>query len=103
MQTINVVAFGVYRNVAARMDTPFQHTPYRISAIVDLESSPKAFKYSAHNLGVVLYTLHPPPHVFIVGAAISETMANESINVWEEYIKNQGAENTLLINVSYSD
>lgn len=100
MQTINVVALGVYRHVAATMDIVFQHTPYRMAAIVDLKSEPEAFTYSAHNFGVVLHNLNPPPQVYIVGAAIAESMANESIGVWEEYIKNRGTEDTLVINVS---
>ncbi|KAE9371154.1 hypothetical protein N431DRAFT_441182 [Stipitochalara longipes BDJ] len=99
MQPINVVALGVYRHVAATMEKPFQHTPYRMAAIVDLKSSPEAFTYSAHNLGAVLYTLHPPPQVFITGAAISQSMADESIGVWKEYIKNTGTKDTLLINL----
>lgn len=100
MQTINIVALGVYRHVAAMMETPFQNTSYRMAAIVDLKSSPEEFTYSAHNLAVVLYALHPPPQVFIVGAAISEIMANESIAVWEDSIKTRETQDTLLINVS---
>jgi hypothetical protein len=103
MQAINVVALGVYRHVAAMMEKPFQHTPYRMGAIVDLKSSPEAFTYSPHNLGVVLYVLHPPPQVFIIGAAISESMAKESIAVWEDSIKTRGTKDTLLINVSVHD
>ena len=100
MATINVVGLGVYRNVAAMVDVVFQHTPYRLAAIVDLKTSPEGFTYSAHNFGTVLYALHPPPQVFVVGAAITTSMANESIGVWEEYIKARGTKNILLINVS---
>jgi len=100
MQVINVVALGAYRHVAAKMEIPFQHTPYRMAAIVDLKSSPEAFAYSAHNLAVVLYALHPPPQVFIVGAAISQSMADECIAVWKAYTTNAGTKDSLLINVS---
>jgi hypothetical protein len=100
MQTINIVALGAYRHVAAMMEKPLEHTPYRMAAIVDLNSSPESFTYSPHNLGVVLYSLHPPPQVFIVGAAISESMAEESIAVWEDSIEIRGTQDTLLINVS---
>jgi len=103
MQTISIVALGVYRHVAAKMEVPFEHTPYRMAAIVDLKSSPEAFTYSAHNLGVVLYALHPPPQVFIVGAAISQSMADESISVWKAYTTNAGTKDPLLINVSFDD
>ena len=103
MHAINVVALGAYRHVAAMMEMPFQNTPYRMAAIVDLKSSPEAFTYSAHNLAVVLYALHPPPQVFIVGAAISQSMADESIAVWKEYTSKAGTKDALLINVSRED
>ncbi|KAN0096090.1 hypothetical protein V8E51_014895 [Hyaloscypha variabilis] len=99
MQTISIVALGVYRHVAAKMEVPFEHTPYRMAAIVDLKSSPEAFTYSAHNLGVVLYALHPSPQVFIVGAAISQSMADESISVWKAYTTSAGTKDPLLINL----
>jgi hypothetical protein len=46
-----------------------------------------------------LHTLQPRPHVFITGATITELMTNESIEVWETYVKNLGMENSLVINV----
>jgi hypothetical protein len=95
---ISVVALGVYRHVAASTD--FQGGPYRIDAILDLMSEPSVFTYNPHNLGVVLHTLHPRPQVFITGAAITPAMTNESIEVWETYVKALGIENTLVINVS---
>ena len=98
MQTISVVAFGVYRHVAASTD--FQGGPYRIAAILDLMSEPSAFTYNPHNLGVVLHTLLPRPQVFITGAAITPAMTNESIEVWETYVKTLSVEDTLFINVS---
>ncbi len=82
------------------MDAVFENTPYRLSAIIDLNSEPEAFTYSAHSLGAVLHNLHPPPQVFVVGAAISESMAKDAIGMWEEYIKNRGTEDTLAIEVS---
>jgi len=100
MQPISVVALGVYRHVAASMDTTFQHTPYHMAAILDLKSKPKAFTYTPHNLGVVFHTLQPRPQVFITGAAISPAMTQESIEVWDEYVKNTATEKTLVINVS---
>ena len=100
MQAINIVALGVYRHVAATIDATFQHTPYRMAAILDLMSEPQAFTYNPHNLGVVLHTLQPRPQVFITGAAITPAMTNESIDVWEKYVKGLGTEDTLVINVS---
>jgi hypothetical protein len=82
------------------MDIVFQCTPYSMAVIVDLKSESEAFIYSVHNFVVVLHNLNPPPQVYNVGAAISESMANELIGVWEGYIKGRGTEDTLLINVS---
>jgi hypothetical protein len=97
MQTISVVALGVYRHVAASTD--FQGGPYRVAAILDLTSEPPAFNYNPHNLGVVLHTLHPRPQVFVTGAAIAPAMTNESIKIWETYVKTLRIEDTLIINV----
>jgi hypothetical protein len=97
MQTISVVALGVYREVAASTD--FQGGPYRLAAILDLTSEPSAFNYNPHNLGVVLHALHPRPQVFITGAAITSAMTNDSIEVWETYVKALGIENALIVNV----
>jgi hypothetical protein len=97
METISVVALGVYRHVAASTD--FQGGPYRLAAILDLTSEPTAFTYNPHNLGVVLHTLHPRPQVFVTGAAITPGMTDESIEVWETFVKALGIENTLVINV----
>jgi hypothetical protein len=101
MKEINVVALGVYRHVAVSMDKTFENTPYRMAAVLDLKSSPDAFTYTPHNLGVIFHTLVPRPQVLITGAAISEAMTNESIGVWKLYIEHTGAEDTLIINVSY--
>ena len=97
MQIISVVALGVYRHVAASTD--FQGGPYRIAAILDLTSEPPAFNYNPHNLGAVLHSLHPRPQVFVTGAAITPAMTNESIEIWEKYVKALGVEDTLVINV----
>jgi hypothetical protein len=99
MQNIGVMGIGVYRHVAATMETTFQQTPYRMVAILDLTSEPESFRYSPHNLGVVLHTLIPRPQVLVTGAAISGEMTRESIRVWEAYVKQLGVKDTLLINV----
>ena len=70
-----------------------------MAAILDLTSEPQAFTYNPHNLGVVLHTLQPRPQVFVTGAAITSDMTNESIGVWEKYVKDDGIEDTLVINV----
>ncbi|KUJ16193.1 uncharacterized protein LY89DRAFT_782491 [Mollisia scopiformis] len=98
-KTVGVVGLGVYRHVAASTDTTFENTPYRMAAIVDLSNPPEAFRYTPHNLGVVLHCLQPRPLVFVTGAAISHEMTNESIRVWEEFVKATGTEKTLVINL----
>lgn len=101
-QIIPVVAFGVYRHVAATTVDLFLNTPYTMAAIVDLNIEPSAFRYTPHNLGVVLHTLIPRPQVFITGAMITEEMTYESIAVWEKYVIDCKVEKTLVINVSLS-
>ena len=96
---IPIVALGVYRDVAASLDPILTTTPFRIAAILDLATSPAAFRYSPHNLGVILYGLNPSPKVFITGAAISEEMTGQSIAVWDLYVKQTRAQDTLVINV----
>lgn len=97
---ISIVAYGVYRDVAASMDPLFTSTPFRMAAILDHATEPPAFRYTHHNLGVVLYSLNPRPKVFITGAAISADMTTESIRVWDFYVRETKAEDTLVINVS---
>ncbi|KAG7007243.1 hypothetical protein G7Y79_00011g031410 [Physcia stellaris] len=84
---IPIVALGVYREVAAKMDSLFAPTPFRMTAILDLKQDPPSVRYSPENLLTVLYNLHPRPKVFITGAALSRAMTAESIAVWEGYVK----------------
>ena len=97
---VPIVALGVYRHVAATMDPFLLTTPFRLAAILDLTCEPAAFRYDAHNLGVVIQNLHPPPKVFITGAGISPEMTAESISVWDAYVKATKVTGTLVINVS---
>lgn len=101
LKIISVVGLGVYRQVAASMDSTFENTPYRMAAVVDLTSHIGAFRYTPHNLGVVLHCLQPRPQAFVTGAAISEAMTNESIRVWEEFVEATGTEDTMVINVGF--
>ena len=97
---IPIVALGVYREVAAKMDPLFAHTPFRMTAILDLKQDPPSVRYSPENLLTVLYNLHPRPKVFITGAAISPSMTTKSIAVWEDYVRESKVEETFVINVS---
>lgn len=100
MSNINIVALGVYRHVAASMETMFQGTPYHLAAIIDLKSQPEVFTYTAHNLGVLLHCLEPRPQVFITGLMISKDMTKEAADVWEKYLGDLKPKNPLLIKVS---
>jgi len=100
---IGIVALGVYREVAASMDTTIfaTHSPprYRTVAILDLMSKPEQYRYSAHNFAVVLRALVPRPRVFISGLAIQEEMAGEAVKVWAEFVDEYwpgGAETELI-------
>lgn len=100
LDLIPIVAYGVYRDVAASMDPLLASTPFRMAAILDHATEPAAFRYTHHNLGVVLYSLHPRPKVFITGPVISADMTRQSIRVWDFYVRETKAEDTLVINVS---
>lgn len=100
---IPIVALGVYRDVAAKMDPLFTDTPFRMTAILDLKQDPLSVRYSPQNLLTVLYNLHPRPKVFITGAAISQSMTAESIAVWESYVRESKVKETFVINVSIVD
>ncbi|MCJ1454647.1 hypothetical protein MMC28_005000 [Mycoblastus sanguinarius] len=95
---IPIVALGVYRHVATKIDPLFAPTPYRMVAILDLTSERTAFRYTPYNLGVVLHTLHPRPKVLITGAAITAEMTAESVEVWEDYVREMGEAEGLVIN-----
>ena len=76
-EKLPVVALGVYRHIAASTTTLFENTPFNLAAILDLTSEPEQFRYTAHNLGVVLHTLIPRPKVFVTGAMLTEEMTKE--------------------------
>ena len=100
LDQIPIVAYGLYRDVAASMGPLFTCTPFRMAAILDHTTEPAAFRYTHHNLGVVLYSHNPRPKVFITGAAISEDMTTHFVRVWDFYVRETKAEDTLVINVS---
>ena len=99
--TIPIVAFGVYRIVTATLDPLFVDTPFRmtVTAILDLKQEPKSVRYSAQNLMIVLFNIHPRPKDFITGAAISSSMTTESIMVRESYVRGSKEKDTLVVNV----
>ena len=96
---IPIVALGEHRAIASSMDPLFAGTLYRPAAIMDLNQEPESVRYSAQNLTVVLYNLHPRPKVIIIGSALSQEIAVESTAVWNSYVDKVKEEDTLLINV----
>ncbi|GKZ34767.1 hypothetical protein AbraIFM66950_005123 [Aspergillus brasiliensis] len=66
----------------------FEGTPYRMVSFLDLVSSREPFRYSAHNMGVVLETLHLRPKAFVVGIAIDPSLCEEMEEVWKSYVEN---------------
>ena len=83
-RSIPAIIIGVHHSTATEISPVFSSTPYYVIAILDLEESPAAYQYSAHNLGVILHGLHPQPQVLITGTAV-ERIVPEVKPVWEEY------------------
>ena len=96
---IPVVALGVYRSVALRLETAFAARPYRLAAVMSLRDLPEHSQYTPHNLSVVLHSMQPPPQVLITGAAISADMTRQSIEVFERYVSISDVGRTLVVNV----
>ncbi|KAL4944183.1 hypothetical protein BDV06DRAFT_210483 [Aspergillus oleicola] len=86
-EPIPVVFFGYKRFVAIKFMPPlFENTPYQMTSSIDTVSSREPFRYTPHNLGVVLETLHPRPRAFVVGIAIEPGLCEETRGVWESYV-----------------
>ncbi|KAB8275417.1 hypothetical protein BDV30DRAFT_207861 [Aspergillus minisclerotigenes] len=86
---IHVVSVGYGRPNGVKFLPPlFEGTPYRMVSFLDLVSSREPFRYSAHNMGVVLETLHPRPKAFVVGIAIDPSYCDEMEKVWNSYVEN---------------
>lgn len=86
---IPVVSVGYGRPIGVKFLPPlFEGTPYRAVSFLDLVSSREPFRYSAHNMGVVLETLHPRPKAFVVGIAIDPSYCEEMEKVWNSYVEN---------------
>lgn len=58
-----------------------------MAAVIEVNQDIPEFRYSPHNLNVILATLIPRPLVLIVGRAISEEMTNEAVDVFQTYVK----------------
>ena len=96
---IPLVALGQYRHVAASMDPFLAGTQFYAAAIMDLKQEPEAVRYSASNMKTILFNLHPRPQVLVTGAAVPSDVTKESIEVWNDYVRQTGTQDTLVINV----
>ena len=94
---IPIVALGCYRDVALKTNAFFAKTPYQVVAVADLSNPEERYQYTAHNLGVILHALDPPPQVIIIGAGISSNMADEAKEVFEKYVQARKIDDTTVI------
>lgn len=61
-------------------------SPYVMTAMMDFEETLEPYRYSPHNLGVVLHNLHPRPRALIIGIAVPPSLTDEITAVWNEYV-----------------
>ena len=89
--TISVVSTGIHRLPMINAAFVEHQTPYRVVAFLDFDQTPPANQYSAHNLAVLLYNLHPRPKAVLTGTAVlcmegQEGIVEEVREVLEEYM-----------------
>lgn len=83
---VSVVVIGVSRTIGLDLISPlFNDTPYNIVAVLDLVTSPEAYRYTPLNLGVVLNALHPRPRALVAGTAVDPKILPELENVWRDF------------------
>ena len=70
------------------MPETFEGTSYYLSAFFDVVDSREEFRYTPHNLGVVLDTLHPRPKALVIGAAIHPSLVDGMKETWKSYVEN---------------
>ncbi|EKG08993.1 hypothetical protein MPH_14044 [Macrophomina phaseolina MS6] len=62
------------------------NTPYEMTAMIDFVETLEPYRYSPHNLGVVLHNLHPRPRALVIGIAVPPSLVAEMTAVWSEYV-----------------
>lgn len=92
--TIPLISIGVHRLADLNAVLTEKGTPYRIVAFLDFDpaTTPAAYQYSVHNLGVLLYALHPRPRGLLTGNAVEFVregggVVEEVRGVWEGYVR----------------
>ncbi|KAK2593261.1 hypothetical protein QQS21_009026 [Conoideocrella luteorostrata] len=84
---IPVVVIGLRRGKGISDIPPlFENTPYYVAACMDLTEVEEEFRYSAHNLAVILYNNHPRPRALLIGIAVDPSYIESAELVWKEYV-----------------
>lgn len=69
-----------------RHSTYFENTPYYVAACMDLTEVDEEYRYSPHNLGVILHNLHPRPRALLIAIAVDPSYTQPIERVWNEYV-----------------
>ena len=92
--TIPIISVGIHRLPTLSATLREAGTPYRVTAFLDFDptTTPAAYQYSAHNLAVLLYNLHPRPRALLTGTAVlwvpgREGIVEEVRAVWDKYAR----------------
>jgi hypothetical protein len=97
---IAVFGVGKYRQTADRLVSFFTGTPFQVCGMLDT-ASPEPYNFTPDRLRLVLRAVYPRPRVFIAGEAIEKEENEAAIEVWKEFVAEDGIEKPLLFNVSY--
>lgn len=77
--------------------TPLRSIPqYKVSAALDFSTSPAPYRYTPHNLRLLLHTLYPRPRSLILGTNYETLPVAEIEGIWEEYVEWLGREEPLI-------
>ncbi|KXH29761.1 hypothetical protein CSIM01_05527 [Colletotrichum simmondsii] len=87
-QDVPVVVIGLGRGRGISDIPPiFENTPYYVAACMDLTEVDEEYRYSPHNLGVILHNLHPRPRALLIGIAVDPSYTQPVERVWNEYVE----------------
>ncbi|KAK1506019.1 hypothetical protein CTAM01_03354 [Colletotrichum tamarilloi] len=87
-QNIPVVVIGLGRGRGISDIPPiFENPPYHVAACMDLTEVDEEYRYSPHNLGIILHNLHPRPRALLIGIAVDPSYTQPVERVWNEYVE----------------
>lgn len=85
---VSVLVIGWERKNGVKiMPALFESTPYTMTAFLDIMESRQPHRYSSHNLGAVLDSLHPRPRALVVGPAVDPALNTDLEIVWSNYVR----------------